>query len=52
MISGIRMLDELPAPTTQKESAARSRIREELCNRIQWMTDMGQSSRREPEGFE
>lgn len=52
MISGIRMLDELPAPTTQKESEARSRIGEELSNRIEWMTDMGKSSGREPEGFE
>lgn len=52
MSSGISMLDELPAPATQKEAGERSRIREELSKRIEWLTDLGKSSRREPEGFE
>ncbi|AWH50601.1 hypothetical protein C1925_16280 [Stenotrophomonas sp. SAU14A_NAIMI4_5] len=52
MSSGIKMLDTLPAPATQKEAEERRRIRKELSNRIEWMTDLGRSSRREPEGFE
>ncbi len=52
MSSGINLIDVLPAPATQKEAEERSRIREELSSRIEWMTELGRPSRMEPEGFE
>ncbi|WP_415916268.1 hypothetical protein SE336_15720 [Xanthomonas arboricola] len=49
---GIQMLESLPEPTSPAEIEMRNRVKEQLSQRIDWMSDMSESERREPEGFE
>lgn len=52
MAAGIRMLDSLPVASSQEETEIRNRMKNELTNRIDWMSDLRSSRDTEPEGFE
>lgn len=52
MAAGIRMLESLPVAHSEEETEIRNRLKSELANRIEWMSDLRSSRRTEPEGFE